>query len=172
MKDLTSVMGVIEIIANVAAYSFCAFWAVHLIGRLGVFSKCAKQYKVFINCGEHKTAYGKVVSRKALLRNVLIKSIFEIKVAFTADGEEYEFTKLSVGKMYPLNDPVEVEYNANSPEIAEIKDGTDVRKYESCISRTKAEIVFLAVALLLFAPAIHGIIYWIEYIIRYVSYLI
>ena len=171
MTNLASVMGVIEIIANVAAYSFGALWAVHLIRRLLLFSKCAKQYKAFINSGEYETAYGKVVSRKALLRNVLIKNIFEIKVAFTADGEEYEFTKLSVGKLYPLNEPVEVEYSANSPEIAEIKDGTDVRKYESCKRRTIVELVVLVALLLFLATAIHGIINWIDFIIRYVYYL-
>ena len=172
MTNLASAMGVIEIIANVAAYSFGAFWAVHLIRRLLLFSKCADQYKVFINSGEHETVYGKVVSTKALLRNVLIKNIFEITVAFTADGKEYKFTKLSVGKLYSLNEPVEIKYDANSPEIAEIKDGTDVRKYESCKHRTVVEFVVLAAFLLLLATAIHGIINWIDFIIRYVSYLI
>ena len=166
--NLAAILNVIQWLITAAAFVFGIIGAVGLIKRAVRFSKSAAEYRDFANEQKHESVYGKVIYRKAQKRTVLVRTLYEITAVYRIEEKEYQLTELSVGRVYSVNDSVEIEYNADCPEEARLKNGTDSSEYESCVGRTIAEIVFVAAALFICPIAISGIFVWVDFIIRFV----
>ncbi len=166
--NLDMVLRVLRWLINTAVFVFGIIGVVLLIKRAAMFSKCAAQYRAFKCKPQRESVFGKVVFRKALKGSLLCRNLYEITVLYHVGEKEYHLTELSVGRAYPLDEFVEIEYDADYPEQARLKNGTDSPKYESCIGRAVAEIVLIAAALFICPIAINGIFVWIDFIIRFV----
>lgn len=166
--NLAAVLNVIKWVIMAVAFVFGIIGAIGLIRRAVRFWKCAKEYIDFVNEPKHESVYGKVIYRKAINRTVFVRNLYEITAVYRIQEKEYRLTELSVGQVYSVDDCVKIEYVADYPEEARLRNGTDSSEYESCVGRTIADIVFIA-AVLFFCPiAISGIFVWVDYIIRFV----
>lgn len=169
---LASVLSVLEWIIKAAAFVLEIIGEICLIRRAVRFSKYAKEYDAFAKGQIRGSADGKVISRKALRNSGLVRNLFEITAVYRVDEKEYSLTELSVGRAYPLETLVEIEYNADYPGEARLKNGTDAVKYKNCVVRTIIEIVLLAVLLISSPTMINGIFVWIKFIIDFVYELV
>lgn len=165
---LATVLGALKVTIDAVAFAFGIIGTVYLIKRFVKLIKCEKEYVAFVRNGQHKFVSGKMISRNEIKRSILVNNLFENTVAFCVGEKEYRFTELSVDRVYPLNSAVEVVYDADFPESARIKNGTDNLGYKVCMIKTVCEILLIVVALLFCPVVVNGVFVWIDWAIRFV----